>query len=84
MALARSLLIESPSRQLTRKELAHQVRLAVQSMRDADREVLLLRHVEELSNAETADVLEIDPGTASQRYGRAPRRLRVALNRNVP
>ena len=39
------------------------------------REVLVLRHAEELSNAEVADLLDIDPNTARQRYGRAVRQL---------
>ena len=80
IALAHGLPVESPSRQMTRKEQAQQVRQTVQTLRDADREILLLRHVEELTNAEAADVLQIDPATASQRYGRALRRLRAALS----
>ena len=35
-----------------------------------DREVLALRHFEELSNAETAELLGIQPPAASKRYVR--------------
>jgi RNA polymerase sigma-70 factor (ECF subfamily) len=41
-----------------------------------DREVLILRHFEELSNAETAQVLGIKPTAAVNRYVRALRRLK--------
>ncbi|MEM9586952.1 MAG: sigma-70 family RNA polymerase sigma factor [Planctomycetota bacterium] len=40
-----------------------------------DREVIALRHFEELSNIETARVLQIDPSAASKRYVRAMARL---------
>ena len=41
-----------------------------------DREVLILRHFEELSNAEAAEVLGIKPTAAINRYVRALKRLR--------
>ena len=40
-----------------------------------DREVLALRHFEELSNADAASVLGIQPAAASKRYVRALARL---------
>jgi RNA polymerase sigma-70 factor (ECF subfamily) len=79
MALAHGLFMETPSRHMRRQELTVQVRAAVETMYESDREVLLLRHVEELTNAEVAEVLEIDAATSSQRYGRALRRLRQNL-----
>jgi RNA polymerase sigma-70 factor (ECF subfamily) len=79
MALARGMIQRSPSEIASHKETAQQVRLAVRRMKETDREVLLLRHVEELSNAEVADVMAVDSATASQRYGRALRRLREEL-----
>jgi RNA polymerase sigma-70 factor, ECF subfamily len=80
MAIARSLMYRPPSEQTHRQEAGRQVREAIASMSVIDREVLLLRHVEELSNAESAEVMKVDPATASQRYGRALRRLRDALH----
>ena len=48
-------------------------------MSDIDREVLALRHFEELSNSETALVLEMSEQAASARYVRALARLRHIL-----
>ncbi len=79
IAIARSLFVAAPSQQLRRKEQTAQVHAALGSMSESDREVLLLRHVEELTNTEVADVLDIDAASASQRYGRALRRLRQKL-----
>ena len=44
-------------------------------MDEIDREVIALRHFEELSNVETAKVLDIEPAAASKRYVRAMGRL---------
>jgi RNA polymerase sigma-70 factor (ECF subfamily) len=48
-------------------------------MDPTDREVLAMRHYEQLSNVETAHILGINPSTASTRYVRALRRLRTEL-----
>lgn len=69
----------TPSQQLDRAELALRVRKVLSQLSEADREVLLLRNLEALSNQETAEVLQIDPAAASQRYGRALLRLRKLL-----
>jgi RNA polymerase sigma-70 factor, ECF subfamily len=45
-----------------------------------DREVLALRHFEELTNAETAEVLGLQKSAASNRYIRALRRLKEILD----
>jgi RNA polymerase sigma-70 factor (ECF subfamily) len=79
MAIARGLFVAAPSQQLRRKEQTAQVHAALESMSESDREVLLLRHAEELTNSEVAEVLNIDAASASQRYGRALRRLRKKL-----
>ena len=44
-----------------------------------DREVLALKHFEELSRAETAEVLSISPEAAAKRYFRALKRLKEVL-----
>lgn len=80
LAIARSLFLEAPSQRIRRQEQAERVRAAMRTLSERDREVLLLRHVEELSNREVAEVLQMDTGTASQCYGRALRRLREKLN----
>jgi RNA polymerase sigma-70 factor, ECF subfamily len=46
----------------------------------ADREVLLMRHAEELSYEEIGCLLEIQPAAARKRYGRALLRLRKVLS----
>lgn len=79
IALAQKLLEGRPSHILRKQELAQQVRATVEMMDELDREMLVLRHVEELTNQEIAALLEIDASTASHRYGRALRRLRDKL-----
>jgi RNA polymerase sigma-70 factor (ECF subfamily) len=77
-----SLLIDrqiSPSSGVARDELRARVQDAVETMDELDREVLALRHFEQLSNAETAQVLDIKEKAASMRYIRALRRLRELL-----
>jgi RNA polymerase sigma-70 factor (ECF subfamily) len=75
MAIARTLLSETPSKMLQRSELAEQVRDLIDSLREIDREILTLRHAEGLTNSEIAEALNIEPTTARKRYGRALRRL---------
>jgi RNA polymerase sigma-70 factor (ECF subfamily) len=75
LAIAKSLLTESPSKSLRRSELAEQVRDLIDSLSDIDREVITMRHAEGLSNLEVAEALQLDPMTARKRYGRALRRL---------
>ena len=53
---------------------------ALESLDPLDRETLVLRYFEELSNVETARVLGINESTASTRFLRALERLRSALD----
>ena len=59
-----------------REETARQLEAALQDMTPTDREVLTLRHLEELSNTEVAEVLRIQTKAASIRYVRALNRLK--------
>jgi RNA polymerase sigma-70 factor (ECF subfamily) len=79
--LARQLLSArpGPSTELLNQEFARRVREAVHQLPDADREMVLLRNFEGLSNQEAAQLLGLKPATASQRYGRALIRLREIL-----
>jgi RNA polymerase sigma-70 factor (ECF subfamily) len=81
LALARQLLAggSTPSQRLARRELAGTVQQAVAQLPHTDREVVMLRHFEGLSNQEVATLLGIDPGTASKRHGRAVLRLHRIL-----
>jgi RNA polymerase sigma-70 factor (ECF subfamily) len=71
--------LTSPSMAAERTEAMDQLREALESLEPADREVLALRHFEELSNVEAAAVLGIQPAAASKRYVRALERLKGAL-----
>ncbi len=71
--------LTSPSQAAQRAEAMDQLRLALDGLDPTDREVLALRHFEELSNQETAAVLGIQPAAASKRYVRALERLKGVL-----
>lgn len=71
--------LTSPSGAAMRAEFGEIVDAAIESMPDLDREVLAMRHFEELTNRETACVLEITEQAASMRYVRALARLKEAL-----
>jgi RNA polymerase sigma-70 factor (ECF subfamily) len=71
--------ITSPSRALLREEVRARIERALEEMDEIDREVLLLRHFEELTNKETAAVLGIQENAASNRYVRALGRLKGLL-----
>ncbi len=69
----------SPSQAAIRQELRDRLRAALDEMDPLDREVLALRHFEELSNNEVAEVLGISKDAASKRHIRALLRLRDLL-----
>lgn len=71
--------LTSPSQCAVRNEMVQQLRAALQELGASDREVLILRHLEELGNNEVAEVLGIDKCAASKRYVRALGRLRDAM-----
>jgi RNA polymerase sigma-70 factor (ECF subfamily) len=71
--------LTSPSQVAQRDETVAQVRDALERLGPLDREVLALRHFEELSNRETAAVLGIQTAAATKRYVRALERLRKTL-----
>jgi RNA polymerase sigma-70 factor (ECF subfamily) len=70
----------SPSQAAVRAEMQLKLQEALNSMEALDREILTLRHFEELSNNEVATVLGIQKAAASNRYMRALKRLREVLN----
>ena len=71
--------IDSPSRRAIKTELFQRVESALQDLDSTDREILMLRHFEQLDNQETAAVLGMKPSTASSRYLRALVKLRSQL-----
>jgi RNA polymerase sigma-70 factor (ECF subfamily) len=71
--------ITSPSRAMMREEVRTKIEGALQEMDEIDREVLMLRHFEDLSNKDVAIVLGIQENAASNRYVRALGRLKGFL-----
>jgi RNA polymerase sigma-70 factor (ECF subfamily) len=70
----------SPSRAAVAGEEHARVQEALEAMSGTDREVLVLRHFEQLSNVEVATLLEITPQAASARYVRALTRLQNVVS----
>ncbi len=80
-ALASMLLgrMTSPSNAAVRAEQTLQVQEAVNSLEPLDREVVALRHFEQLTRAETAVVLGISEEASAKRYIRALKKLKSIL-----
>lgn len=80
-ALANELVgnLTPPSEVAMRSELKRRLQQALDQMDPIDREVLALRHFEQLTPVETAGVLGIEPKAAGMRYVRALRRLKSIL-----
>jgi RNA polymerase sigma-70 factor, ECF subfamily len=80
-ALASMLLgrLTSPSNAAIRAEQVLRVQEALNSLDPLDRDVIALRQFEELSRAETAQVLGISEPAGAKRYMRALRRLKAVL-----
>ena len=77
--VARFVLHSQPSARLRREESEAKVQQALGQLSESDRDLLLMRHAEQLTSAETAELLEITPAAAVKRHGRALRRLHEAL-----
>jgi RNA polymerase sigma-70 factor (ECF subfamily) len=69
-----------PSARLRRQERRDHVRAALDRLPERDREVLVLRHLEDLSTAEAAAVLGVSEGAVKVRLLRAVQRLRDLLD----
>ena len=69
----------SPTQQAIRREIRERVRTALAALSERDREVLVLRHLEQLSVKETAEILNVKPGTVKVRHLRALERIRKLL-----
>jgi len=73
----------SPSQTISKQELIERVKSSIQLLSENEREIIALRHFEELSNSEIAETLQISQKNASIRYIRALEKLRNSLS-NVP
>jgi RNA polymerase sigma-70 factor (ECF subfamily) len=71
--------LTSPTQAAARAEMQIRIQEVLNTLDPLDREVLVLRHFEELSNSETAAVLGIQKSAASKRYVRALTRFKDIL-----
>ena len=69
----------TPATAAIRHELQRRLDAAIAELGEDDREVILMRHGEQLSNQEVAAALGLSEAAASMRYLRAVRRLRAVL-----
>jgi len=83
MALAVQLAgsITAASEVVARAETIALLESSLNEMDEIDREVIALRHFEELTNIETASVLNLQPSAASKRYLRAMSRLSQLMSK---
>ena len=81
LALAAHLVAQmtSASQIMERAEQINRLENTLNEMNELDREVIALRHFEELTNVETAGILQIEPAAASKRYIRALKRLKEIM-----
>ena len=70
----------TPAAAATQKELEQHIQSAIYSLPDRDREIILMRHYEQLSNQDIAATLELTEPAASMRYLRALKKLRTVLD----
>lgn len=82
MAIAAHLVgrVSTPSRLVEKAEQIAMLQQTLEELPELDREIIALRHFEELSNLETAEYLGIEPSAASKRYLRALKRLKEIMN----
>ena len=81
MCLAAHLIAQmtSPSQMFEKAEKIARLEKTLSEMNELDREIIALRHFEELSNIEAAEILSISPAAASKRYLRALKRLKEIM-----
>jgi RNA polymerase sigma-70 factor (ECF subfamily) len=70
----------SPSQGMVRAELKHRVKTALAKLPETDREILVMRYLEQLSSVEIAVLLEIGESAVRMRHRRALDRLSRLLN----
>lgn len=83
ISLAAQLLgqLTSPSQGVVKTEMRVRLQEVLDGLDDLDREVIALRHFEQLNSQEVADVLEMSKSGASSRYIRALQRLKDELSK---
>jgi RNA polymerase sigma-70 factor, ECF subfamily len=69
----------TPASAAIRQEMARKVQQAIQQLGDDDRDIILMRYVEQLPNQDVAAALGLSEAAASMRCLRAVRRLQALL-----
>lgn len=69
----------TPAAKATRREMANRMENALLELDEIDREIIIMRHYEQLSNDEVSKALKLKPAAASMRYLRALRKLKNQL-----
>ena len=69
----------TPAAQALQKEMAKRIEDAILKLEQTDREIIVMRHYEHLTNQEVAMALALTEPAASMRYLRAVRRLKSVL-----
>ena len=69
----------TPAAELIRKEFAERFYQAVDQLDETAREIIFMRHAEQLTNSQTAELLGLSEPAASMRYLRALRQLKTLL-----
>lgn len=82
--LANNLLAKpsTPCEKAMRVELRDRLTQVLEEIPDLDRDILVLRHFEQLTNQEVAETLKMNPSTVSTRHVRALGKLRGLLVRH--
>jgi len=69
----------TPASEAIQGELVRRLTTAINELAEDDREIILMRHHEQLANQDVAKLLKLTEAAASMRYLRALRRLRGVL-----
>ncbi len=69
----------TPAAAATHHELEQRFQAALETLDETDREIILMRHFEQLTNGQAAEALQLSEPAAGMRYLRAMRRLRTLL-----
>ncbi|MEZ6093393.1 MAG: sigma-70 family RNA polymerase sigma factor [Pirellulaceae bacterium] len=79
--LATQFALSTPSKIASKKEMVAIAIRVLDQLKPTDREILSMRHFENMTNQEIAIALKIEPSNASTRYVRALSKLRRALDK---
>lgn len=69
----------TPATMLLRKEFEQRFHQAVEQLDEGSKEIILMRHTEQLTNSQVAELLDLSEAAAGMRYLRALRQLKSVL-----